>query len=254
MASGIRKLFIDSRINTVGTPNDFTIQLPQMFPTTNTQALVLGQFSITNVFQSIMRDYNDILFLQIAGAQQAATIAAGVNDKLYYVATTDAFQNPFYEYEIVTLNPGTYTPQTFAAELQRVLQVRYPRVTVTTDSNGKLVYNGYSPDYSIYIRVPPLQDIVSTVWQADQWKGAAYDPFNSHSLNGCFTNATDTMQRSYTWTLQLPSTGQLYNAGVRLAPGQYDGPGFAAALQTALTNIAGLTTSATDPPLACRCP
>ena len=200
-----------------------------------------------------MPNYNDILYLQIAGAQQAATIAAGVNDKLYYMASTDAFQNPFYEYQIATLNPGTYTAEAFAAELQRVWRLRYPRVTVTI-VNGKLVYDGYNPDYSIYLRVPSLQNIVSTVWQAEQWKGATYDPFNNHSLNGCFVNATDTMQRSYTWTLQLPSTGQLYNAGVRLPPGQYDGPGFAAALQTALTNIAGLTTSATDPPLACRCP
>ena len=66
MAS-IRKIFLDSRINSTGTPSDFTTQLPQEIATRRTQGLVLGQFSIANVFTTVMSGYNDILYYRLDG-------------------------------------------------------------------------------------------------------------------------------------------------------------------------------------------
>ena len=64
MAS-IRKIFLDSRINSTGTPSDFTTQLPQEIATRRTQGLVLGQFSIANVFTTVMSGYNDVLYYRL---------------------------------------------------------------------------------------------------------------------------------------------------------------------------------------------
>ena len=105
--NSIRKIFLDSRINATGTPNDFAVQLPQGIATRRTQGLVLGQFSIANVFTTVMAGYNEILYFRLDGNAMQNAIVAGQNDKLYYIMwSNDARGTRYY---IATLTQGTYT-------------------------------------------------------------------------------------------------------------------------------------------------
>ena len=61
----IRKLFLDSRFG-VGGAGDFTIELPLQVQTKKTEGLVLGAFSIANVFNSVQANYNDRLHWRVA--------------------------------------------------------------------------------------------------------------------------------------------------------------------------------------------
>ena len=82
MAS-IRKIYIDSKFG-IGPPNDFTVELPLQITTTTEQGVVLGQFSIPNVFGSVMAGYNDRLYWRVDGVDAPQTIQTGVNDRFYW--------------------------------------------------------------------------------------------------------------------------------------------------------------------------
>ena len=71
MAS-IRKLYIDSRFG-IGPPNDFTVELPLQVTTTKEQGLVLGQFSLPNVFGSVLAGTNDRHPWQVDGEETPHT-------------------------------------------------------------------------------------------------------------------------------------------------------------------------------------
>ena len=67
-----------------------------------------------------------------------------------------------------------------------------------------------------------------------RWRGEEYNPQGSRSLNGFFSGtSTDGV---WTGAISLPKRGVLDNVCVLMQSGQYDGPGFAAELQTALRN------------------
>ena len=102
MAS-IRKTYIDSRFG-IGPPNDFTVELPLQITTTKEQGLVLGQFSIPNVFGSVIAGYNDRLYWRVDGMDTPRAIRTGVNDRFYW-GWGDGQQ-----YGVITTLPsGTYT-------------------------------------------------------------------------------------------------------------------------------------------------
>ena len=166
----IRKIFIDSRINATGTPNDFTVQLPPEIATRRTQGLVLGQFSIANVFTTVMSGYNDILYYRLDGNTMQNAIVAGQNDKLFYIMwSNDARGTRYY---IATLTQGTYTMAQFAAELQRVPRLEYPWVTVTANGN-QIVYDGDSPAgpgqpvaQEAQLTIPSFADLTNSAWKS----------------------------------------------------------------------------------------
>jgi hypothetical protein len=113
MAS-IRKIYIDSRFG-IGPPNDFTVELPLQVTTTKEQGLVLGQFSIPNVFGSVIAGYNDRLYWRVDGVNAPNTIQAGVNDRFYW-----GWDDGQQHWVITTLPAGTYT----AAQMATLLSVR----------------------------------------------------------------------------------------------------------------------------------
>ena len=78
----IRKLFLDSRFG-VGSAGDFTIELPLQVQTKKTEGLVLGAFSIANVFNNAQANYNDRLYWRVSNNVAENTIHAGVNDRFY---------------------------------------------------------------------------------------------------------------------------------------------------------------------------
>ena len=85
--------------------------------------------------------------------------------------------------------------------------------------------------------MPSLGEITNPAWYNAQWRGAAYSPLDSRSLNAFFCGTS--ADGVWTGTISLPKRGVLDNICVLMQPGQCDGPGFAAELQTALR--AGVT-------------
>ena len=108
----IRKLFLDSRFG-VGSAGDFTIELPLQVQTKKTEGLVLGAFSIANVFNSVQANYNDRLYWRVSNNAVENTIHAGVNDRFYWGYDTGTSQS----WIITTLPPGTYTAEQMATLL-----------------------------------------------------------------------------------------------------------------------------------------
>jgi hypothetical protein len=52
--------------------------------TTKEQGCLVGQFSIPNVFSSVMERYNDRLYFRVDGVDTANTIQVNVNDRFYW--------------------------------------------------------------------------------------------------------------------------------------------------------------------------
>ena len=124
MAS-IRKIYIDSRFG-IGPPNDFTVELPLQVTTTKEQGLVLGQFSIPNVFGSVIAGYNDRLYWRVDGVNAPNTIQTGVNDRFYW-GWDDGQQN----WVITTLPAGTYTAEQMATLLAVRINTVIPNLVAT---------------------------------------------------------------------------------------------------------------------------
>ena len=99
-----RKLFLGSRFG-VGSAGDFTVDLPLQVITKKTEGLVLGAFSIANVFNSVIANYNDRLYWRVSNTVAENTIATGVNDRFYWGYDTGTSQS----WVITTLPAGTYT-------------------------------------------------------------------------------------------------------------------------------------------------
>ena len=97
----IRKLWIDSRQG-VGSTNDFTVELPLQVTTTKEQGCLVGQFSIPNVFSSVMRDYCDRLYFRVDGVNVDNTIQQNVNDRFYWGYRSNGQQT----WLLTTLPPG----------------------------------------------------------------------------------------------------------------------------------------------------
>ena len=238
MAS-IRKIFLDSRINSTGTPSDFTTQLPQEIATRRTQGLVLGQFSIANVFTTVMTGYNDIIYYRLDGNVMQNAILAGQNDKLYYYVWTNGRGGGW---SIATLTPGSYTMAQFAAELQRVLRIEYPWVTVTANGT-QIVYDGNSPTApgqpvanEAQFTIFSYADLTNSAWKARNWFGPPYDTTNSDAVNGSFAQSfSGTEASAWSTEVTLPTVDVSWNVARNMPPGAYDGAGFAAALQAALS-------------------
>ena len=68
-----------------------------------------------------------------------------------------------------------------AAELQRVLRLEYPWMTVTANGN-QIVYDGDSPAgpgqpvaNEAQLAIPPYADLTNSAWKARNWLGPPYD-------------------------------------------------------------------------------
>ena len=106
---------MDSRFG-VGSAGDFTVDLPLQVITKKTEGLVLGAFSIANVFNSVIANYNDRLCWRVSNTVAENTIATGVNDRFYWGYDTGTAQS----WVITTLPAGTYT----AAQMGVLLAMR----------------------------------------------------------------------------------------------------------------------------------
>jgi hypothetical protein len=83
LETSIKQLRLLCRLG-IGSTNDFTIELPLQVNTTKEQGCVVGQFSMPNVFSSVMLNYNDRLYFRVDGVDLPNTIQASVNDRFYW--------------------------------------------------------------------------------------------------------------------------------------------------------------------------
>ena len=81
---------------------------------------MLGAFSIANVFNSVIANYNDRLYWTVSNNVADNTIHAGVNDRFYWVYDTGTV----HSWVITTLPAGTYT----AAHMGVLLAMRINNV------------------------------------------------------------------------------------------------------------------------------
>jgi hypothetical protein len=217
----VRKIYIDSRTCS-GNPADFTATLPEPIRADPTLGVILSQLTFVNNFETVMRDYTNRLYFGIDLGDTNGLVQTNINDRVYMRVIDDAEAGP--NDRIFVIPPATYTLATFKAALQTAFRVDYPDWTVgdTITTPGSRVI------------IPTLGEITNPAWYNAQWRGEEYNPQDSRSLNGFFSGTS--MDGVWTGTISLPKRGVLDNVCVPMQSGQYDGPGFAAELQTALRN------------------
>ena len=87
MCSQIRKLYIDSLIGCVGTPSDFTFQLPAAVPTTVDEGIVIAQLNMPNLFATVMAGFTDRLYFSL-NLQDQLGLVTNTNNRIYVLART----------------------------------------------------------------------------------------------------------------------------------------------------------------------
>ena len=237
-----RKLFLDSRFG-VGSAGDFTVDLPLQVITKKTEGLVLGAFSIANVFNSVIANYNDRLYWRVSNTVAENTIATGVNDRFYWGYDTGTSQS----WVITTLPAGTYTAAQMGVLLAMRINSVIPDIAMVygPPEYASIVLTWNSPTTALYL--PSYGDITDPAWQQQVWRGAAYNLLDSRSV-GCIVNSTQGWQRTWTTAIQEPSAFVDWNFCNTIAPGSYTGTQFAVQLQSTLnyaTTFTGDTVTCT---------
>jgi hypothetical protein len=111
----VRKLYLDSALSEEGGGCDITFQLPFGVATQKGDALALTSMSFPNVF---------------------ATVTAGYNDRLYYATLAHEDDTSVTYRCCYKLLPGSYSGDTFAAEVQRCLTL-----STKGDQNPSVTFN-----------------------------------------------------------------------------------------------------------------
>ena len=164
MTSTVRKLYMDSR-HCDGTPSDFTFQLPQGISTDNTMGIVLSQLSMPNAFNTVMADFNDMLYFGVDLVNVPGIFAAR-NDHVLVRATD--LNGGFVDDRIIMLPPGLDIAMTWLTILQTALRTVWADWTVRYDlptSSNQILTPGYR------VAFPSLEDITNPTWAREQWKG-----------------------------------------------------------------------------------
>ena len=121
-----------------GSTNDFTVELPLQINTTKEQGCLVGQFSIPNIFSSVMERYNDRLYFRVDGVDTANTIQVNVNDRFYWGYSSQGQQT----WLISTLTAGACTAVQLAiAMANAIIDVLGPGTTVVQPPSGPPVLN-----------------------------------------------------------------------------------------------------------------
>ena len=82
------------------------------------------------------------------------------------------------------------------------------------------------------------------MWASDLWSGPAYTPQQSNAANASFGQQVP-LPGSWTGDIGVPLTKVVDNVAVQLPVGEYDGPGFAQIIQSALRSGAFTATGLT---------
>ena len=161
MTATARKLYIDSP-HCDGTPSDSTFQLPQGIPAHNTMGIVLSQLSMPNAFNTMMADFNDMLYFGL-GLVSTPGIFAGRNDRVFVRATN--LSDGFVDDRIITLPPGLDIAMTWLTILQKALRAVWADWTVRYDlptGSNQILTPGYR------VAFPSLEDITNPTRAREQ--------------------------------------------------------------------------------------
>ena len=179
MTSSVRKLYIDSR-HCEGSPSDFTFQLPQAVSTDNTLGIVLSQLSMPNAFNTVMANFNDMLYFAL-DLQDQLGLVTNLNNKIYVQTRANDAPRVFAG-RILTITPGTYgTRPLYVAAVQSAFQAVWPDWSIAAQGDDYVIN---TPGFELLI--PTLQDITNPDWISDNWSGPAYDPQRTNAANGSF--------------------------------------------------------------------
>ena len=218
----VRKIYIDSR-SCAGNPSNFTARLPEPIRADPTLGIVLSQLTFVNNFNTVIEGYSDRLYFSLDLADTTGVITAGINDRVY-VRVSDLFDPEAPPRDMwFTIPPATYTLATFRTALQTSFRTVFANWTVLEASIT-------TPDYRLII--PGLDQINDPAWAKNVWGGPAYNPLDSRSLNAFFSGGA--VNEVWSGSIALPRRGAYDHVCAILQPGQYDGAGLAAELQTAL--------------------
>ena len=92
----------------MGSPSDFTFQLPQAVSMDNTLGIVLSQLSTPNAFNTVMANFNDMLYFAL-DLQDQLGLVTNLNNRIY-VLTRSA--DRVFAGTILTITPGHLQHQT----------------------------------------------------------------------------------------------------------------------------------------------
>ena len=234
MTSAVRKLCIDSR-HCEGTPSDFTFQLPQGVSTDNTLGIVLSQLSMPNAFNTVMANFNDMLYFAL-DLQDQLGLVTNLNNRIYVQTRVNDAPRVFAG-RILTITPGSYaTRPLYVAAVESAFRAVWPAWSIAAQGDDYVIN---TPGFELII--PSLQDITNPDWIRDNWSGPSYDPRQTNAANGYFGYQVP-LPGSWTGDIGLPLTSIVDNVAVQLPAGQYDGPGFAQIIQSALRSGASTAT------------
>ena len=178
---------------------------------------------------TVIEGYSDRLYLGLDLADTSGVITANINDRVC-VRVSDLFDPEVPPRDLwFTIPPATYTLATFRTALQTSFRTIFAdwavaEATITT------------PGYRLII--PNLDQINDPAWAKNVRGGQAYDPLDSRSLNSFFSGGA--VNQVWSGSIMLPRRGAYDNVCATLQPGQYDGAGLAAEVQTALRAGAAL--------------
>ena len=224
----VRKIYIDSR-SCAGDLSNFTARLPEPIRADPTLGIVLSQLTFVNNFNTDIEGYSDRLYFGLDLADTSGVITANINDRVY-VRISDLLDPEVPPRDLwFTIPPATYTLATFPTALQTSFRTIFADWAVAEASIT-------TPGYRLII--PNLDQINDPAWAKNVWGGQAYDPLDSRSLNSFFPGGA--VNEVWSGSITLPRRGAYDNVCAILQPGQYDGAGLAAEVQTALRAGAAL--------------
>jgi hypothetical protein len=237
MTNQIRKLYIDSRIGCLGSPNDFTFLVPSAVSTSVDEGIVISQLNMPNLFQTIMPNFSDKLYFSL-NLQDQLGLVTGTNNRLYVRTRifTPGTGIVFTGY-ILTIAAGSYaTIGAYIAAVQTAFQAVWPTWTIAANGDKYRI----TTDASITLLIPSFSDLTNPDWIRENWRGPTYDPNATNSANPGFKEDFAN-PGSWDGEIGIPLTSVVENIAVQLAPGQYSGTDFATLIQVALRS--GATTA-----------
>jgi hypothetical protein len=169
--SQVRKLYLDSRL-AEGSGSDISFELPRQIPTRKGDAIALTGAGFSNVFQTIMAGFNDVLYYWTSGQNPQYPDHSQISTGQWLCA---------YQ-----LTPGQYTGEALGAEIKRVLTLSGhgdPNPSVTYDSTtGKytIALSNTSTDLRYSIGIFAQSQLESAAWQRDVW----YNLFDDWLVRG----------------------------------------------------------------------
>jgi hypothetical protein len=196
--------------------------------TDNTLGIVLSQLSMPNAFNTVMANFNDMLYFAL-DLQDQLGLVTNLNNRIYVQTRANDAPRVFAG-RILTITPGTVrvpdrsTSRRSRAPFERSGRTGPSRRRATTTSSTRRASSCSSPA----CRTSRIPTGSATTGRAPATTRAR--PTRPTASFGYQVP----LPGSWTGDIGVPLTSIVDNVAVQLPAGQYDGPGFAQIIQSAL--------------------